>query len=248
MEAVTHVSTPTAPLNQLIRGPYLVGGRESLSDDVATRIVQLLRAVPEDSPRGVLGGRGYVGVQDIQGLGRVFVKQYAHGGLLRHLTGGHFLCLGPTRSLTEFEMLERVRSIGINAPRPMIFVNKGSFLYRSWLFMEEISESRNLAEVSSSAKAEDADVLQDSMTKLGRQVLKLIERKIFHVDLHPGNVLVDQAGVVYLVDFDKAREFQGSAAKLRDLYLRRWRRAVIKHRLSPILTELMSLTLRSYNE
>jgi hypothetical protein len=35
---------------------------------------------------------------------------------------------------------------------------------------------------------------------------------------------------------------------LRDLYLRRWRRAVIKHKLSPVLSEMMSLTLRSYDE
>ena len=248
MEAVTHAATNTAPLNQLIRGPYLVGGRGSLNDDIATRIVQFLRTVPEDAPRGVLGGRGYVGIQDLEGLGRVFVKQYAHGGLLRHLTGGQFLCVGPSRSLTEFEMLERVRAIGINAPRPLIFVNKGSFLYRSWLFMEEILDSRNLAEVSASVQAQDADVIHEAMSKLGQQVLTLIENKILHVDLHPGNVLVDRSGLVYLVDFDKARDYHGSSANLRELYLRRWRRAVIKHKLSPVLTELMSLTLRSYHE
>jgi len=42
--------------------------------------------------------------------------------------------------------------------------------------------------------------------------------------------------------------FGGSPFELRDLYLRRWRRAVIKHGLSPMLTELMSLSLRSYHE
>jgi 3-deoxy-D-manno-octulosonic acid kinase len=145
-------------------------------------------------------------------------------------------------------MLERVRALGIHAPQPLIFVNKGSFFYRTWLFMEEIAESRNLAEVSGSEKGEDSDVLHDAMTKLAEQVLTLVSHKIFHVDLHPGNVLVDTAGQVFIVDFDKAREFEGSSEQLRELYLRRWRRAVIKHKLSPVLTELMSLALRSYNE
>ena len=248
MEAVTNPSQSLAPLNQLVRGPYLIGGRECLSDELATRIVQLMRTVPEQAPTGVLAGRGYTGIQDVQGLGRVFVKQYAHGGLLRHVTGGHFICVGPSRSLLEFSMLERVRALGINAPRPLVFVNKGSFFYRSWLFMEEIVDSRNLAQISASTDANDADVLHDGMVKLGQQVLTLIENKIFHVDLHPGNVLIDASGRVFIVDFDKAREFQGSTDTLRDLYLRRWRRAVIKHRLSPVLTELMSLTLRSYHE
>jgi len=237
-----------APLNQLVRGPYLIGGREFLSDEVATRIVQLMRNVPDDAPRGVLAGRGYTGIQNVEGLGSVFVKQYAHGGLLRHITGGSFLCVGPSRSLQEYLMLERVREIGINAPHPMLFVNKGSFLYRTWLFMEEIVNSRNLAEVSRSERAEDVDVLHEAMSKLGEQVLALIAHKIFHVDLHPGNVLVQEGGRVSIVDFDKAREFKGSSERLRELYLRRWRRAVIKHRLSPVLTEIMSLTLRSHHE
>lgn len=237
-----------APLNQLVRGPYLIGGREFLSDEVATRIVQLMRNVPDDAPRGVLAGRGYTGIQNVEGLGRVFVKQYAHGGLLRHITGGSFLCVGPSRSLQEYLMLERVREIGINAPHPMLFVNKGSFFYRTWLFMEEIVNSRNLAEVSRSERTEDVDVLHEAMSKLGEQVLALIAHKIFHVDLHPGNVLVQEGGRVSIVDFDKAREFKGSSERLRELYLRRWRRAVIKHRLSPVLTEIMSLTLRSHHE
>lgn len=248
MEAMQTESTDRAPLNQLVRGPYLIGGREFLSDEVATRIVQLMRNVPEDAPRGVLAGRGYTGIQNLEGLGRVFVKQYAHGGLLRHVTGGSFLCVGPSRSLQEFLMLERVRDLGINAPKPILFVNKGSFFYRTWLYMEEIVNSRNLAEVSRSERGEDVDVLHDAMKKLGEQVLALIKNKIFHVDLHPGNVLVQESGTVSIVDFDKAHEFKGSAERLRELYLRRWRRAVIKHKLSPVLTEVMSLTLRSYHE
>lgn len=248
MEARVTERVDVAPLNQLVRGPYLIGGREYLSEEIATRIVQLMRNVPDDAPRGVLAGRGYTGIQTVEGLGRVFVKQYAHGGLLRHLTGGSFLCVGDSRSLQEFLMLERVREIGINAPKPMLFVNKGSFFYRTWLFMEEIVASRNLAEVSRSEKSEDVDVLHEAMTKLGEQVLALINHKIFHVDLHPGNVLVQDGGRVSIVDFDKAHEFKGSAERLRELYLRRWRRAVIKHKLSPVLTEVMSLTLRSYHE
>jgi 3-deoxy-D-manno-octulosonic acid kinase len=241
-------SSDLVPLNTLVRGPYLIGGREYLSEEAATRIVQLMRTVPDDNPRGDLTGRGYTGIQTVEVIGRVFVKQYAHGGLLRHLTGGSFLCVGPSRSLQEFLMLERVRAIGINAPQPMLFVNKGSFLYRTWLFMEEIVEARNLAEVSRSENAEDPEVLHEAMMKLGEQVLALIDHKIFHVDLHPGNVLVQRDGRVSIVDFDKAREFKGSQERLRELYLRRWRRAVIKHKLSPVLTEVMSLTLRSHHE
>ena len=232
------------PTHDLIRGPYLLTGREMLTDQVATKIVQLMRHVPENAPKGALAGRGYTGVQEIPEIGRVFVKQYAHGGLLRKLTGGRFICTGPTRSQLEFAMLEKVRSVGVNAPQPYICVTKGSFFYQTWLIMEEIKDSKNLVLVSQ----EDSEALHDCMKAVAEQVLLLIQHNVFHVDLHPGNVLLSGKGEVFIVDFDKAQMFNGSPQALRDLYLRRWRRAVIKHGLSPVLSELMSLTLRSYND
>jgi 3-deoxy-D-manno-octulosonic acid kinase len=202
----------------IVRGPYLLTGREMINDSLATTIVQLMRTVPDGMPKGTLAGRGYTGVQELPGVGRVFVKQYAHGGLLRGLTGGRFLCGAKSRSRAEFDMLEAVRGFGVKAPQPYICVTKGSFFYQTWLIMEEIRDSRNLVEVS----REDGDLLQDSMKRVAEQVLLLIK--------------------------NKARFYTGSSQSLRELYLRRWRRAVIKHGLSPMLTELMSLTLRSYNE
>lgn len=233
-----------AAVRDVVRGPYLLTGREMLTDEIATKIVQLMRTVPEKSPKGALAGRGYTGVQDLPQVGRVFVKQYAHGGLLRKLTGGRFVCCGPSRSQLEFGMLERVRAIGVNAPKPYICVTKGSFFYQTWLIMEEIKDSKNLVLVSQ----DDSEALQDCMKAVAEQVLLLIKNNIFHVDLHPGNVLLSGSGAVYIVDFDKARIFNGSGQALRELYLRRWRRAVIKHGLSPVLSELMSLSLRSYND
>lgn len=258
MQPINDTSSSVVERKELVRGPFLVGGREILSEDVATRVVQLLMSMPDGGPRGVLSGRGTTGIQTIEGMGRVFVKQYAHGGLLRKLTGGRFLCGKESRSLREFLMLERVRSLGVNAPRPYLYVTRGSFFYQSWLLMEEIANSRNLVELSREDSIQrgssdgsvggDGDPVQDAMRKLGEQVLLLIRNRIFHVDLHPGNVLVADSGAVFVVDFDKAQSFHGSLDTLRELYLRRWRRAVIKHNLSPLLTELMSLTLRSYND
>ena len=70
------------------------------------------------------------------------------------------------------------------------------------------------------------------------------QNQILHVDLHLGNVLVDSNSRVYLIDFDKARYSIQNKDKLRDKYLRRWRRAVIKHRLPEKLSDLMHSCLR----
>jgi 3-deoxy-D-manno-octulosonic acid kinase len=75
------------------------------------------------------------------------------------------------------------------------------------------------------------------------QVVLLINQQILHVDLHPGNVLVDADGKVFLLDFDKAQKVAGKRNKLRDYYLCRWRRAVIKYNLPEVLSEMFALTL-----
>lgn len=229
---------------EAIRGPYSVASLTAMPDPVATKIVQLVLRGLEYLPKEVLGGRGQTGAHELPHYGRVFVKRYAHGGLLRSITRGRFLCVGPIRSRAEFEMLERVRALGVNAPKPYVYVTCGSFVYSTWLIMEEIPNTKSLVELS----AQDSDGLQDAMRKLSVQLLTLIKNNILHVDLHPGNVLVNEAGAVFIIDFDKARVFSGTQHQLRDLYLTRWRRAVIKHGLSPLLTELMSLTLRSYDD
>ena len=228
----------------VVRGPYCVVSVDHISDELATTIMQLLRSGIESQPIGVLSGRGQVAVYDLPPLGRVFVKRYAHGGLLRSITRGRFLSVGQVRSRAEFEMLEQVRALGINAPKPFAYVTCGSMVYSTWLLMQEIPDTVSLVELSK----RDPDAVHDAMKKLSEQLMVLVRNKILHVDLHPGNVLVDSQGTVFIVDFDKAHDFRGSSVTLRDLYLRRWRRAVIKHGLSPLLTELMSLTLRSYDD
>lgn len=248
MNAVVAPTTiPVGSLSEfssLVRGPFVVGALGKVADDVATRLVQVLQGSFEETPRATLGGRGYSRVFDIEGLGRVFIKRYTHGGLLRSVTGGRFLCLGQNRSQSEYLMLETVRHLGVSAPKPLLYVSKGSYLYSTWLVMEEIPHSRTLVEVSRN----EVDLVPGVMDRVAQQVRILVKNRVCHVDLHPGNVLVSKDNHVSIVDFDKAYIFTGSSSALCDFYLRRWRRAVIKHGLSPVLSECMSLTLRSYHE
>ncbi len=229
---------------RVFRGPYHFFSREPLSDEVANKLVHLVRVRLDEAPRGILGGRGRSVTADVAGLGAVFVKRYAHGGLLRSLTGGKFLNIGASRSRTEFVMLERVRAMGINAPRPLVYVTKGNLFYNTWLIMEELPHTRTLVEVSTN----EPEILDGCMESLAPHLRTLVTNRVLHVDLHPGNVLLAKDGTLFIVDFDKAYMYRGTEAQLRELYLRRWRRAVIKHGLSPILTEKMSLMLRSYHE
>jgi predicted unusual protein kinase regulating ubiquinone biosynthesis (AarF/ABC1/UbiB family) len=76
------------------------------------------------------------------------------------------------------------------------------------------------------------------------QVSLLVQNSILHVDLHPGNIVVDPTGKVYLLDFDRGGIYPAKRQKLRTHYLSRWQRAVNKHGLPKILTEMMQNGLK----
>jgi 3-deoxy-D-manno-octulosonic acid kinase len=81
------------------------------------------------------------------------------------------------------------------------------------------------------------------MKNVIEQVSILIKNSILHVDLHPGNVIVDNQDRVYILDFDKGDIFSGNINKLKSRYLSRWNRAIQKHQLPEMLIELMCSAL-----
>jgi 3-deoxy-D-manno-octulosonic acid kinase len=226
-------------MEYLQQAGYRFGFTQPLSEHQRAALIALLQDVPvgDHTP---LGGRGGVAIRAVDGLGSVAVKRYVRGGILRAINAQYYLAFGPSRPQVEFELLERVRGLGVNAPEPIACVTRGRLWYEGWLVMREIPSHRRLS---------DPGVVEEHgserlFKEISRQVKILISHRILHIDLHPGNVLIDNHEVVHLIDFDNACAWKGRERDLRDQYLRRWRRAVIKHRLPETLSELMAAELR----
>ena len=218
---------------------YNLGPAEKLSTAAAQQIIVALNNSPKKN-RGALGGRAEIIQENIAGLGSVVIKRYMRGGLLRYIVRQKYLRIGASRSEREFEILEQVRALGIAAPEPVAWINRGGFLYETWLVTKEVPGHQTLADISLEDEARAADLIPQVVTG----IRKLIELGLWHLDLHPGNVLVDEAGHAIFLDFDRAQKFSGKVTELRDRYLCRWRRAVIKHQLPDLLSELVATGLR----
>jgi 3-deoxy-D-manno-octulosonic acid kinase len=205
---------------------YHIGSSLHLSDHQLRQLTKIFDK-PSRSEDAVLGGRSSVVIQPVAGIGSVVVKYYTRGGFIRHFVKRRYMRWGKIRSQAEFELLQKVISLGVKAPKPIAYAYRGAMIYKAWLVTEEIKQHQTLAQLAS-------------------QISTLIHNKIFHVDLHPGNVLIDHNKRVYLIDFDKARFTRLNINKLRKKYINRWKRAVIKHRLSDGLYKAMdSALLRS---
>lgn len=183
----------------------------------------------------LLGGRSAVTRTIIPGIGPVVVKQYTRGGVIRKFNKATYLNFSRYRSQCEYELLKFLDHLGVHVPVPIAFARRGKFFYQAWLTTKEIENADTLADIA----CKKPDRVRTVMPELSRQVELLIENQIHHVDLHPGNVLVDPGGRLYLIDFDKARTAPVNRRRLREKYIRRWRRAVEKHRLPMFLNTIL---------
>ncbi len=217
---------------------YHFGSSSDLTDRQLKQLVRLFNT-PTNTADSVLGGRSSVTIAQLDGFGSVVVKYYTRGGLIRYMVKRRYLKWGKTRCQIEYELLHKVRNLGVSAPEPIVYAFRGGLFYKGWLVTREIKEKQTLAELSCADEKRAHIVMKDVIN----QASTLINNNIFHVDLHPGNVLVDSGGRVFLLDFDRARLSQWDKNKLRDHYLNRWRRAVMKHRLPEMLCETLGAGL-----
>ena len=187
----------------------------------------------------MLGGRTALTLEQIDEFGPVAIKSYYRGGWMRYLIKRRYLKLGKTRAQIEFELLQVVRNLGIKAPEPIAYAHRGSIFYQAWLVSRAIKQPLSLALLS----LKDDKKTRRGMESVVGQISLLIQNGILHVDLHPGNIVVDGTGQIFIVDFDKGQIHHRSTEKLRSRYLTRWQRAVTKHRLPGMLTEMLQAGL-----
>ena len=210
---------------------------DSQLSDISDLCLQPLESArqPVEPANNALGGRTSVITGPIKDIGPVVVKPYLRGGLMQHLTRRHYLKFGPTRCQQEFELLQTVRQLGMNAPEPVAFAYRGRLVYRGWLITRSIPQPISLVQLANTDEAR----AQRTMPLVIEQISALIEHRILHVDLHPGNVIIDQEDRVFIIDFDRGRMVKGDRDNLRKLYLQRWQRAVEKHGLPAMLKEML---------
>ena len=175
------------------------------------------------------GVRGAVVRKTILGL-NIVIRMYRRGGLVKYLFDNKFikspfLKLKNTRPVREYWTLKLLN--GLPVPMPVaVALNVGRFTYGGIIITKEIPLSQSLLE-SPPSDLKFAKIIAEKAGQITRQI---IEKGVFHHDLHVGNVLYQTDGNVYVIDFDGARiiktEKQKKFAILKTS--KRWSRSVNK--------------------
>jgi len=148
------------------------------------------------------GGRGTVAFVRNGGQ-RWVLRHYRRGGLVARLLGDAYFWTGPdrTRAFREWRLLRELRAAELPVPAPVAarYQRRGLF-YRADLITEELPTRLTLARTLASAPLDAA-----AWRAVGACIGRLHARGVHHADLNAHNLLFDDGGNVYVLDFDRGR-------------------------------------------
>jgi len=153
-----------------------------------------------------VAGRRPLGLVEV-GSKALLLRFHQHGGLLRFLSGDRFL--QAERPFRELLLSERLRAKGIPTPRVVAARIQRTALCFWRLALVSVREAETQDLVRGLLQAEDAQAARSLMRAMGEFVGRLHQAGLLHVDLHPGNMLVQEdwasveAPKLWILDLDR---------------------------------------------
>lgn len=138
----------------------------------------------------------------IQHQGRDFVlRHYQRGGFVAKFSNDQYLWIGLkfTRPWREWALLEKMQNKGLPVPTPVaIKVERKGLLYTADIMMHRIPHSRTLTQILMSE-----ELSEGYWVAIGSVIRRFHEEGVYHADLNANNILIDDGGRCYLIDFDR---------------------------------------------
>lgn len=143
------------------------------------------------------------------------LRHYRRGGLFGKLIEDRYFFSNweNTRSCQEFKLLNVLIEADVNVPRPIAArAIKQGFTYKADLLSEKIPNARDLVSILMERSLPD-----EMYQKIGQEIRKMHSAQVNHTDLNIHNILIDDQGKVWIIDFDKCFQQKGDSWKQSNL-------------------------------
>lgn len=162
----------------------------------------------------------------IQHQGRDFVlRHYQRGGLAAKISEDQYLWLGLrfTRPWREWTLLEKMQAVGLPVPIPSaVKVERRGLFYKADIMMHRIPNSRTLMDI-----LKNSELAEGHWVAIGSVIRRFHEKGVYHADLNASNILLNEGGRCFLIDFDRGR-IRKSGLKWQKENLQRLKRSLNK--------------------
>ena len=129
------------------------------------------------------------------------LRHYYRGGLVGKLIKDGYLFTGlkNSRAYKEFALLQALEAMGLPACRGVAArVRRHGLIYRADLLMQQIDNAKDLTGWLQAGPLTDAQ-----WRDIGKTLAQFHRQGVYHADLNAHNILLDDAGQVWLIDFDR---------------------------------------------
>jgi len=184
----------------LIHGPHTCWFDERLFPDFSIDAFDPAYWQAQDAVTGQSRGRGVTWFVRHHGLSLV-LRHYWRGGLMGKINPDRFWFHGveSSRAMAEFRLLGQLRELGLPVPRPVAArLQRQGLWYRADLLIEQIPGARDLVHL-----LRERALTPEEWRAIGQVIWQLHQAGVYHSDLNAHNLLVDETGKVWVIDFDK---------------------------------------------
>ena len=153
-----------------------------------------------DSISGFAEGRGTTFFVNYHGR-ELALRHYHRGGLIARWSPDRYLWSGldRTRAWRELHLLRRMHELDLPVPRPVAAqVVRAGLFYTADIMTRRIPNARTVAQLLGSHSLDNQQWLA-----IGRLIRRFHEQGVYHADLNANNIMLDEAGQLYLIDFDR---------------------------------------------
>lgn len=129
------------------------------------------------------------------------LRHYYRGGLIGKIANdGYFYCgLKRSRVYREFALLEQMRQLNLPVPTPVAArLTRRAHLYSADIIMHKITDATDVFHL-----LKKASLNQSTWQNIGKTIAKFHQAGVFHADLNIHNIMLDTAGKVWIIDFDR---------------------------------------------
>jgi 3-deoxy-D-manno-octulosonic acid kinase len=152
------------------------------------------------------------------------LRHYRRGGLVARFIDDHYLWVGEdrARAFREWRLLRKLRAGGLPVPDPVAaHVYRTGLIYTADIITTYLPNTRKL-----SWFIEQGKVPADCWRGVGAMIRAVHDYGVNHPDLTAHNILLDETGKPFLVDFDNAE--QRPPGEWRRLGMERFNRSLRK--------------------
>lgn len=149
---------------------------------------------------GTAGGRG-VATFFNHNHHQLVLKRYLRGGLFGKLVKQSYLTFNAenNRAYKEFELLYWMKAQGLPCPTPAAaMITLLGPITRASLITEKVANAKDLVVLLQQSALDDK-----VWFKVGQMIKRFHHAGIYHSDLNAHNILLDDKGELWLIDFDK---------------------------------------------